>query len=119
MGAIADGAFKAALGGAFIVGAAWFGELLGVAAWVMVVAGAVLVITGAIEMGYVRRRPMPTYLRLMIAYDSGWVLTALAGVLLAWRGSGAGGEVWIGYQAIAPIAFAALLLTSARREPLA
>ncbi|GAA0930599.1 hypothetical protein [Nonomuraea longicatena] len=115
VGVIADGAFKAVLGAAFIVGAAWIGELLGVAAWLMVVAGAVLVITGTIEMGYVRRRPMSTYLRLMIAYDGGWVLTALAGVLLAWRGNGAGGEMWIGYQSIAPIAFTALLLTGTRR----
>jgi hypothetical protein len=45
----------------------------------------------------------------MVAYDSGWVLSALGGALLAWQGSSAGGEVWIGYQIAAPIVFAALL----------
>ena len=56
-----------------------------------------------------------TYTRLMIAYDSGWVLTALAGLLMAWQGSGAGGEVWIGYQTGAPLVFAVLLATAAAK----
>lgn len=109
VGAIADGAFKVLLGAVCIAGAAPLGRLLGTPAWLMVVSGAALLIGGGVGIGYVRSRSVRTYTRLMVAYDSGWVLAALAGLVMAWRGSGAGGEVWMGYQTVAPLAFAALL----------
>ncbi|MER7000907.1 hypothetical protein [Streptomyces sp. NPDC000410] len=112
-GIVADGVFKMLLGAACIIGAARFGDLLGVAAWLMVVSGVALLIGGGIEIRYVRSRPIRTYIRLMVAYDSGWVLTALAGLLVAWRGGSAGGEVWIGYQTAASLALAALLMAAA------
>jgi hypothetical protein len=59
-----------------IAGAAPLGRLLGVPAWLMVVSGLALLIGGGIEIRFVHRRPMRTYLRLLAAYDSGWVLTA-------------------------------------------
>ncbi|MFD9412061.1 hypothetical protein ACFWBN_34325 [Streptomyces sp. NPDC059989] len=109
VGAIADGAFKVLLAAVFIAGAAPLGRLLGAPVWLMVVSGVALLIGGGIEIGYTRSRSMRTYTQLMVAYDSGWVLAALVGLLMAWRGSSAGGEVWIGYQTVAPIGFAALL----------
>jgi len=108
-GIIADGVFKVVLAAAYIAGAAPLGRLLGVSGLLMVVSGAALLISGGIEIGYARSRPVRTCLRLMVAYDSGWVLAALAGLLMAWRGSGAGGQVWIGYQTAAPVVFAVLL----------
>ncbi|MCX5610273.1 hypothetical protein OHA89_03095 [Streptomyces sp. NBC_01546] len=111
-GAVADGVFKVMLGAAFIIGAVRLGDLLGVPAWLMAVSGVALLIGGGIEIGYVRSRPMTTYMRLMVAYDIGWVLAALAGLLMAWRGGSAGGEVWIGYQVAAPVALAALLVAA-------
>ncbi|MFF2902555.1 hypothetical protein [Streptomyces sp. NPDC057966] len=113
VGAVADGAFKVLLGAAGIVGAAPLGRLLGTPAWLMAVSGVALLIGGGIEIGYTRSRSMRTYTRLMIAYDSGWVLAALAGLLMARQGSGAGGEVWVGYQTAAPVLFAALLIAAA------
>ncbi|MFD9607598.1 hypothetical protein [Streptomyces sp. NPDC059970] len=113
VGAIADGAFKVLLAVVYIVGAAPLGRLLGTPAWLMVVSGVALLIGGGIEIRYTRSRSMRTYTQLMIAYDSGWVLAALAGLLMAWQGSNAGGEMWIGYQTAAPIAFAALLIAAA------
>ncbi|WP_329590478.1 hypothetical protein OG195_19885 [Streptomyces sp. NBC_01362] len=113
VGAVADGALKVLLGAAGIVGAAPLGRLLGTPAWLMAVSGVALLIGGGIEIGYTRSRSMRTYTRLMIAYDSGWVLTALAGLLMARQGSGAGGEVWMGYQTAAPVLFAALLIAAA------
>ncbi|MFF9222034.1 hypothetical protein [Streptomyces viridosporus] len=112
VGIVADGVVKVLLGAAFVIGATRLGDLLGVPAWLMIASGVALLIGGGIEIRYVRSRPMRTYTRLMIAYDSGWVLTALAGLLMAWRGSSAGGEVWMGYQTAAPIAFAALLVAA-------
>ncbi|MET9416456.1 hypothetical protein ABZY03_20175 [Streptomyces klenkii] len=112
VGAIADGAFKVLLAAVSIAGAAPLGRLLGTPAWLMVVTGVALLIGGGIEIGYTRSRSMRTYTWLMVAYDSGWVLTALVGALMAWQGSSAGGEVWIGYQTAAPIAFAALLIAA-------
>ncbi|NEE30531.1 hypothetical protein G3M53_34440, partial [Streptomyces sp. SID7982] len=50
---------------------------------------------------------------LMIGYDACWVLAALVGLLMAWRGSTAGGEVWRGYQVIAPLVFTAVLIAAA------
>lgn len=113
VGAIADGAFKVLLAAVSIAGAAPLGRLLGTPAWLMVVSGVALLIGGGIEIRYTRSRSMRTYTQLMIAYDSGWVLAALTGLLMAWQGSGAGGEVWMGYQAVAPVVFAALLVAAA------
>lgn len=79
----------------------------------MAVSGVALLIGGGVEIGCTRSRSMRTYTRLMIAYDGGWVLAALTGFLLARQGSGAGGVVWTGYQAAAPIVFAALLIAAA------
>ncbi|MFB7778341.1 hypothetical protein [Streptomyces bauhiniae] len=112
-GALADGAFKVVLAAVYIVGAAPLGRLLGTPTWLMVVSGLALLIGGGIEIGYTRSRSMRTYTRLMIAYDAGWVLAALAGLLMAWQGSGAGGEVWMGYQTAAPLVFGALLIAAA------
>ncbi|WP_285546599.1 hypothetical protein [Streptomyces lavendulae] len=113
VGAIADGVFKVLLAAVCIAGAAPLGRLLGTPAWLMVVSGVALLIGGGVGIGYVRSRPMRTYTRLMVAYDSGWVLAALAGLVMARQGSSAGGEVWMGYQTAAPLAFAALLITAA------
>lgn len=113
VGAIADGAFKVLLAAVYIAGAAPLGRLLGTPTWLMVVSGAALLIGGGIAIRYTRSRSMRTYTQLMIAYDSGWVLTALTGFLMARQGSRAGGEVWMGYQTAAPIMFAALLIAAA------
>ncbi|WP_051801048.1 hypothetical protein [Streptomyces sp. NRRL F-525] len=115
-GPIADGAFKLLLAAVCIAGAAPLGRLLDTPAWLLIASGAALLTCGGIEIGYVRSRPLRTYTRLMIAYDSGWVLTALAGLLMARQGSGAGGEVWIGYQTAAPLVFAALLGAAPRTD---
>lgn len=112
VGAIADGAFKVLLAAVYIAGAAPLGRLLGAPAWLMVVSGVALLIGGGIEIGYTRSRSMRTYTQLMITYDGGWVLAALAGLLMAWQGSSAGGEVWMEYQSAAPIVFAALLVAA-------
>lgn len=112
VGIIADGVFKVSLTAVFFAGAAPLGRLLGVPVWLMVVSGVAVLIGGGIEIGYTRSRSMRTYTQLMVAYDSGWVLAALVGALMAWRDSSAGGEVWIGYQTAAPIAFAALLVAT-------
>ncbi|MET8695340.1 hypothetical protein ABZV65_22675 [Streptomyces bauhiniae] len=113
VGAVADGAFKVVLAVVYVAAAAPLGRWLGTPAWLMVVSGLALLIGGGIELGYTRSRSMRTYTQLMIAYDAGWVLAALAGLLMAWQGSGAGGEVWMGYQTAAPLAFAALLVAAA------
>ncbi|MFF0111459.1 hypothetical protein [Streptomyces prasinus] len=112
-GAVADGAFKVLLAAVYIAGAAPLGRLLGTPAWLMAVSGVALLIGGGVEIGYTRSRSMRTYTHFMIAYDSGWVLATLTGLLMAWQGSSAGGEVWVGYQTAAPLVFAALLLAAA------
>ncbi|MDA3644439.1 hypothetical protein LZ318_30485 [Saccharopolyspora indica] len=116
-GIVADGAFKLVFAAACTIGAAPLGELLGVPGWLMIASGAVLLICGAMEIGYLRSRTTRTYLRLMIAYDSCWLLATLAALLLAWLGSSAGGEVWIGYQTAAPVLFAISLAAAARPVP--
>ncbi|MFH8570516.1 hypothetical protein [Streptomyces sp. NPDC017993] len=113
VGVIADGVVKLLLGATFIAGAARLDQLLGVPAWLMVVSGVALLIGGGTEIRYVRSRTMRTYTRLMVAYDSAWALATVAGLLMAWQGSGTGGEVWVGYQTAAPLALAALLATAA------
>ncbi|MFC8290542.1 hypothetical protein ACFUJ0_06595 [Streptomyces sp. NPDC057242] len=116
-GIVADGVFKVVLGAAYLIGASWLGDLLGVSAWLMTVSGIALLIGGGIEIKFVRIRLIRTYMRLMVAYDGGWVLTALVGLLMAWQDGSAGGEVWIGYQTAAPLMFAALLLVAPSVPP--
>jgi hypothetical protein len=111
-GIIADARIKMLLAVVYTVGAAQLGHRLGVEAWLMVACAAALLICGGIEIGYVPSRPVRTYTRLMVTYDTGWVLATIAGLLLAWQGSNAAGEVWIGYQAVGPIALAALLVVA-------
>ncbi|MEV6071305.1 hypothetical protein AB0L82_32565 [Nocardia sp. NPDC052001] len=111
-GIVADGAFKVLLGAGALLGAAPLGDLLGVPVWLLIVAGIALMGGGAVEIRYVTKRPARTFTPLMVAYDSGWALTAIAGLVLAWQGSSASGEIWVGYQVIAPIAFAALLISA-------
>lgn len=112
-GAIGDGVFKVVLGAAFLVGGARFSDLLGAPTWLLAVSGAALLIGGGIEAAYVRRRPMATCLRLMIAYDIGWVLASAVALVLAWQGSTAGGELWTAYLTAAPLVLAALLVGAA------
>ncbi|MFF2957955.1 hypothetical protein ACFVT1_03315 [Streptomyces sp. NPDC057963] len=112
VGIIADGVVKVVLAAVYIAGAAPLGRLLGVPGWLMIVSGVALLIGGGIEIGCARSRPMRTCTRLMAAYDGGWVLAALAGLLIAWQGGSAGGEVWIGYQTAAPVLLAALLVAA-------
>ncbi|MFJ9631657.1 hypothetical protein ACIRU8_28515 [Streptomyces sp. NPDC101175] len=113
VGAVTDGAFKVLLGAVYIAGAVPLGRLLGTSAWLMVLSGVALLIGGGIEIRYTGSRSMRTYTWLMLAYDSGWVLTALTGLLMSRHGSTAGGELWMGYQAAAPIVFAVLLIAAA------
>lgn len=109
-GAIGDGVFKVVLGAAFVIGSAPFGDLLGVPVPLMAASGLALLIGGAIEVRYVRRRPMATCLRLMIAYDIGWVVVSAAALVVARQGGTAGGELWIAYLTAAPLLMAALLI---------
>ncbi|MFD6801008.1 hypothetical protein [Streptomyces cyaneofuscatus] len=112
-GAIGDGAFKVVLGAAFAVGSTWLGDVFGVATWLMVIAGAALLIGGGFEVVHVRRRPMATCLRLMIGYDIGWVVTSAVALVVAWRGGTVGGEIGVAYLTVAPLALAALLMAAA------
>ncbi|MFE7478686.1 hypothetical protein [Streptomyces sp. NPDC057552] len=116
-GATADGVFKVVLGAAFVLGHTRLGDPLGVPAWLMAVSGVALLIGGGIEIRYVRRRPMATCLRLMIAYDSGWVVASAAALVMAWRGSTAGGELWVAYLTAAPLLLAALLIRTPASAP--
>ncbi|RJO73333.1 hypothetical protein D5S18_18975 [Nocardia panacis] len=111
-GILADGAFKVLLACAYTLGSGSLGDRLGVAPWVMIICGATLLIGGGTELGYIRNRPARTYIRLMIAYDSGWVVATLVALLLARQNNHLAGELWIGYQTVAPLAFAALLVAA-------
>ncbi|MGW6636887.1 hypothetical protein [Streptomyces cyaneofuscatus] len=115
-GAIGDGAFKVVLGAAFAVGSAWLDDLFGVEAWLVLIAGAALLIGGGIEVVYVRRRPMATCLRLMIGYDIGWAVASAVALVMAWRGGTAGGEIGVAYLVVAPLALAALLVGAAATD---
>ena len=110
IGAVADGGFKLLLAVVYVAAAGPLARSLGVPVWMMAVSGAALLIGGCVEIAYVRRCPMRTFKRLMFAYDGGWTLAALIGLLLAWQGGGAGGEIWIGYQVVAPLVLGALLV---------
>ncbi|PVC96689.1 hypothetical protein DBP19_10425 [Streptomyces sp. CS090A] len=115
-GAIADGAFKVVLGAAFAVGSAWLADLFGVEAWLVLIAGAALLIGGGIEVVYVRRRPMATCLRLMIGYDIGWAVASAGALVVAGQGGTAGGEIGVAYLVVAPLALAALLVGAAATD---
>lgn len=116
VGILADGAVKILLAIAYVVGAESLSHRLGVATWLLIACAAALLITGGSELAYLRNRPMNTYLRLMIGYDSGWSIVTVVALLLAWQGNRAAGELWIGYQTIAPLAFTVLLIAADGRD---
>ncbi len=113
IGIIADSAVKVLLACVFLLGAAPLGRQFGVPTWLMAASGAALLICGGLGIKYLRSRPARTYLRLMIGYDAGWTLATLAALVSLWGSSGAGGELWIGYQTAAPLVLAVLLLAAA------
>lgn len=116
LGVVADGTVKIVLAAAYIIGAESLSHRLGVATRLMIVCAAALLIAGASEFAYLRSRPMSTYMRLMIGYDTGWTVVTLVALLLASQGSGTAGELWIGYQTLAPLVFAALLGAAGDRK---
>ncbi|MFG3520757.1 hypothetical protein ACGF5S_10860 [Nocardia nova] len=116
LGVVADGTVKIVLAAVYIIGADSLSHRLGVATWLMIACAAALLIAGAGEFAYLRSRPMGTYMRLMIGYDTGWTVVTLVALLLAWQGNGTAGELWIGYQTLAPLAFAVLLGAAGDRK---
>ncbi|WP_051025458.1 MULTISPECIES: hypothetical protein [Nocardia] len=116
VGILADGAVKILLAAVYIVGAESLSHRLGVATWLLIACAATLLIAGGGELAYLRNRPVSTYMRLMIGYDSGWSIVTVVALLLAWQGNRTAGELWIGYQTIAPLAFAALLIAADGRD---
>jgi len=109
VGILADGAVKILLADVYIIGAESLSHRLGVAVWLLIACAAALLIAGGSEIAYLRNRPLSTYVRLMIGYDSGWSIVTVVALLLAWQGNRTAGELWIGYQTIAPLAFALLI----------
>lgn len=116
LGVVADGTVKIVLAAVYIIGAESLSHRLGVATWLMIACAAALLIAGAGEFAYLRSRPMSTIMRLMIGYDTGWTVVTLVALLLAWQGNRAAGELWIGYQTLAPLLFAALLGVAGDRK---
>ncbi|WP_062999282.1 hypothetical protein [Nocardia mikamii] len=115
VGVLADGAVKILLAAVYIAAAESLSHQLGVAAWLLIACAIALLIAGGSELAYLRSRPMSTYMRLMIGYDSGWSIVTVVALLLAWQGNRTAGEFWIGYQTIA-LAFAALLIAADGRD---
>lgn len=115
LGIVGDGVFKILLGAVYVIAASPVGHLLGVAVWLVITAGALVLMCGTAEIRYVGIRPAGMYLRLQAGYDTGWVLATLAALLVAWQGSTEGGEVWMTYQAVAAIVLA-VLLTAGRHD---
>lgn len=109
-GILADGAVKILLAAVYLVGAESLSSRLGVPSWLMIACAAALLVAGGSEFAYLRSRSTSTYTRLMIGYDTGWAITTGVAVLLAWQGHRTAGELWIGYQTLAPVAFAVLLI---------
>jgi hypothetical protein len=118
LGIIADGAVKVLLAGVYTLGAGSLSHRLGVEPWLMILCGSALLVGGGVEIGYLRSRAVSTYLRLMVAYDSGWIVVTLAALLLAGQDNRSVGELWIGYQTVGPLAFAALLTAAKRSRPI-
>ncbi|MBF4998443.1 hypothetical protein IRT45_14925 [Nocardia sp. BSTN01] len=116
VGILADGAVKILLAAVYVAGAEPLSHRLGVATWLLIACAAALLIAGGSELAYLRSRSMSTYMRLMIGYDSGWSIVTVVALLLAWQGNRTAGELWIGYQTIAPLAFAALLIAAGGRD---
>ncbi|MEU6560755.1 hypothetical protein [Nocardia nova] len=115
-GVLADGAVKVLLAGLYAVGAWALSSQLDVAPWLLIACATALLIGGGSELGYLRSRPTRTYLPLMIAYDSGWVLVTIVSLLSARQDIRWAGELWIGYQTVAPLAFAAALAAGSRSD---
>ncbi|GEK81557.1 hypothetical protein [Agrococcus baldri] len=117
-GLIADGVFKALLGLAYLLGTLPLGGFLGVAPWLLLVTGALMIAVGIAEIFAAGRRSGRLMVAALIAFDSSWVLATVAAVLL-WQGGWSGaGELWLGAQAVLAAALIALVVSGVgRTEP--
>lgn len=117
MGFVGDGVFKVLLAAVYVIAASPLSHLLGVAIWLMITTGVLVLVCGVAEIRYAGIRPARTYLRFLSGYDVGWVLATLAGLLVAGQGGTVGGEVWMAYQAAAAALVAALLTAGVGPSP--
>ncbi|MBO0805632.1 MAG: hypothetical protein J2P25_21465 [Nocardiopsaceae bacterium] len=117
LGIAGDGIFKNLLGAAYVIAALPLGHLIGVAAWLMITTGVLVLTCGMAETWYAGIRPARTYLRFLTLYDAGWMLATLAALGVARSAGTGGGEVWMAYQAVAAIVLAVLLMTGAGAGP--
>ncbi|QPZ38695.1 hypothetical protein [Paramicrobacterium chengjingii] len=114
-GIVADGIFKLALGAAYLIACVPLASTLGVATWVIILAGITVALVGASEARLASRRTTRTFLVSLALYDGLWVLVTVAALLLASAGSPFGGELWLGYQIVAAATLTATLLTGVGR----
>lgn len=117
-GLIADAVVKALLGLAFLLGTLPMGLFLGVAPWLLLVTGALMIALGIAEGFAAERRSGRMMVGALIVVDSAWALATVAALLL-WQGGWDGaGELWLGVQAAAALALTGLIVSGVGRvEP--
>lgn len=115
---IADGVVKALLGLAYLLGTLPLGLFLGVAPWLLLAAGALMITVGIAEVFAAERRSGRMMVGALIAFDSAWALATVAALLLWHSGGDGAGELWLGVQAAAALALTALIVSGVGRvEP--
>jgi hypothetical protein len=118
LGFVAYGMVKILIALVYVIAASPVSRQLGVPAWMVAVGGAFLLIAGLAVIRNAGNRPVRTCVGFLASYDAGWLLATVVALVLARLGSGAGGEVWISYQAIAATALAAWLVAGAGQDEL-
>lgn len=113
LGFLADGLFKLLVAVFYLGWSTLVSDLLGVPGWVPVLAALMVALSAAAEIRYALVDGAGTHTMLLVLYDGSWVLATLLALVL---GAGAGGWVWLGFQAIASPVLAVLFL---RRRPAA
>ncbi|TCN50747.1 hypothetical protein EV641_11123 [Rhodococcus sp. SMB37] len=111
IGFLGDGLFKVVLAVTYSAAVAPIANTLNMSVATIVIAAAMLLLSGIAEVVFALRSAAPSHTKYLIGYDSGWIVVTL--VVLAMMTSG--GAFWFGYQAVASAALAiAFMVGSAR-----
>lgn len=98
LGFLADGIFKLLVAALYVALSSTLADLFAVPGWLLLLTALLVALSAVAEIRYALVDGAGDRTGHLIAYDSSWVLATVLALVL---GAGAGGWVWLGFQALA------------------
>ncbi|GAA1873102.1 hypothetical protein [Brevibacterium marinum] len=81
--------------------------------WLAIAAIVLLFLSGATEISYGARKGQKSYVKYLAIFDSLWVVSTIAAVIVALVGSPAAGYIWFGFTGLGSLGIAVIFTTGA------